>query len=91
MCQSSLPNISWDVSRFDAPLKGFSRVEKKSIYSFIRSSKPVKGLFYNQFFRGDASRVRIQLLGSHGLIFLRGTSCFLTPLPPYRPRCVGQS
>lgn len=71
--------------------RDFPELKKKSIYSFICSSKPVKGLFYNQFFRGDASRVRIQLLGSHGLIFLRGTSCFLTPLPPYRPRCVGQS
>lgn len=47
--------------------------------------------FKKQCCGADVSTVRIQLLNCHDLIFLRGTSCFLTSLPFYRPKSVGQS
>lgn len=52
---------------------------------------PLLNPFLKERCSADISRVRIQLLSCHDLIFLRGTSCFLTSLPLYRPKSVGQS
>lgn len=67
--------------------------ERRSILPPVvpSSSFTIQNPVFTECCSVDISRLRIQLLSCHDLIFLWGTSCFLTPLPFYRPKSVGQS